>query len=148
MTAQDPDKLLNECPTLDVEGLYLFGIIRGDIDTNHGWGEPYVFESTPKAKDEQYWCSSLWRGHVASYRIEANGRVTLLRYDYPYHYHLPEEERTEDLSEELSGDFWLVFKDCFFGPRVYLPACDGRVVADRSRWRREPDEGHNCFGDI
>ena len=40
----------------------------------------------------------------------------------------------EPVNEKLSGDFWLVFKHNFFGPRTYVPFKDGKIVEDESEW--------------
>jgi hypothetical protein len=148
MTAQEPERLLNELPGFDVRGLELFGVVRGDIETNHGWGDRIIFQTRPRDPEPRYTCSSLWRGNIATYRLGPNGRLTLISYEYPYHYDLPESDRIDEVQEQLTGDYWLVFKERFFGPRVYVPARDGRVVTDRNEWRFEPDEEPSGFEDV
>ena len=152
MTAQMPDELDNQCPALDLNGLDLYGIVRGDITTNHGWGEPYVFRCPPGRADSGSVCSALWRGHIAKFRIDADGRVMLVGYAYPtfevIENDLRRTDRTAAVGELQTGDLWLVLKRRFFGPRVYVPARDGRLLIDRAAWVLEPDEGPSIFEDV
>jgi hypothetical protein len=148
MTAQMPDEVVNLDPRLNLGDLRLYAVVQGDITADHGWGTFYPFQRKPTLIDERFWCSALWRGYVAHYRIDAEARVTLVRFGYPFRHDLPEDERAEDIGEELIGDYWLVFKDRFFGPRTYVPARDGRVVPERDQWSFEPDPGPSMFDDV
>lgn len=43
MTDQISETLINDHPTLDLSGLYLYGLIRGaDPTVRHGWGDSSV----------------------------------------------------------------------------------------------------------
>lgn len=147
MTAQIPEGLINLCPALELGALELHAVIRGDPALNHGWGEPYVFQRPPRPGDGSAGlCSALWRGYVATLCVEADARVVLLSYDYPFREDIPPAQRMESVGEALVGDYWLVFKERFFGPRVYVPARDGHLVVDRTRWVHEPDRGPDLSG--
>lgn len=140
MTAQLPDHLESLHRGCDLTGLHLHGVCCGDPTTNHGWGEPYVFARPPRPPAEAGRCSALWRGYVASFRLYPDGRLALVRYTYPAFDEDGAPDPFEALHEELTGDFWLVMKEQFHGPRTYVPFVRGRVVTDRRRWLHEPPE--------
>ena len=128
VTAQSPDTLVVEHPNVALEGMSLYGVIRGDIRVNDGWGERYPVRGEPDrffgAK-----CTALWRGSVATYRLSPSGRLELVAYEYPFSDH-----PSTDVREHLEGDFWLVLKKHYDGPRMYVPFRDGVVGADPSLW--------------
>lgn len=132
MTAQIPDRLVNECPGVELSGLKVYAVIVGDISANHGWGERYPFASkaTPDSRTR---CSALWRGYVSVYRLNSMGQLMLERFDYPFH----KERGGDSIDEALVGDFWLVTKETFFGKRTYIPFVNGVVVKDPTHWVRE-----------
>lgn len=134
MTAQMPDVLESLHRGCDLAGLALYGVACGDPTTNHGWGEPYVFQRQPRPPADAATCTALWRGYVASFRLYPDGRLALVRYTYPSFDPHGAPDHVETLHEELTGDFWLVLKADFCGPRTYVPFVAGRVVVDRRRW--------------
>jgi hypothetical protein len=60
--------------------------------------------------------------------------LELLQYRYPLSL---SKAQTQAVNETLTGDFWLVMKHNFFGPRTYVPFRDGRIVEDELEWHRE-----------
>ncbi len=138
MTVQGSDELINEHPRIDFGRRQLHRVIRGDYRANHGWGDPYVFATPPKSPMKGY-CTALLRGHVSVLRLDAEGGLELVGYDYcrgP----LPREERIERVAERLTGDFWLVIRTRMslrLSPRTYVRFRDGRIVEDQSEWRKE-----------
>jgi hypothetical protein len=138
MTAQIPDKLINECPDVNLSGLYLYGVITGDIQSNYGWGMTYPFRHKPRPP-KSGGSSANWRGYVASYRLASDGRLKLVSYNYPTSAQKEREEvneplmgdnwiiiqeepfgpGTEEVEEQLVGDFWIVMKEEFFGSSTF-----------------------------
>jgi hypothetical protein len=131
MTAQAPDALINNHPRVKLRGLHLYRIIRGDTRANHGWGERYIFTKTPQPPKDVPRCSALWRGYIARFRLDEEGRLELVSYRYPLSL---TKSTTESVGELLTGDFWLVLKHNFFGPRTYVPFKDGKLVEGESAW--------------
>jgi hypothetical protein len=131
MTAQIADRLINKHPRVMLRGLQLYGVTRGDISANNGWGERYKFANPPRPPEGISPCSALWRGYIATFRLDQVGELELISYRYPFG---SSKAKTQRVNEKLSGDFWLVFKHNFFGPRTYVPFKDGRIVEDESTW--------------
>lgn len=141
MTAQIPDMLINEHPSIDINGLSLFGVIRGDTSSNHGWGEPYQFENQPHPPEGQRRSTALHRGYISSFRLTAAGTLLLVEFRYPESgIRNGMKGQSESINEQLTGDFWLVLQPTFFGPRTYVPFENGRIVEDKSLWHRERKE--------
>ena len=132
MTAQIPDRLINDYPEIDLSGLHVYAVIVGDIEANHGWGEPYAF-TIQASPDPRVMCSALWRGYVSLYQLNDAGHLTLTGFEYPFH----TGRAAESVTEALVGDFWLLVKESFFANRIYIPFLNGVVVKDRSRWVHE-----------
>ncbi len=136
MTAQAPDQLVNRYANVDFGELNLYGVIRGDVTANHGWGERYAFETEPSFPDENKTCSALWRGYIAEFTLTDDGAVTLDAYHFPF---APNKPR-QAVNERLFGDFWLVMKSTFEGNRVYIPFRNGIVHEDENEWVIEGDD--------
>ena len=137
MTAQASDILINEHPRIELGGLHLYGVIRNDIRSNHGWVDRYLLASPPNPPHDTVRCSALWRGYTATFRLDENGSLTLLSYRYRLSL---SKAKTEMINERLNGDFWLVLKPAFFAPRTYVPFIDGKIVEDESKWVVEDRE--------
>lgn len=129
MTVQAPDRLILECPAIELGELHLYGIATGDIRLFPGWGTKYAFTNQPLVPPGAV-CSALWRGYVATFCLRADGRLELIRYDYP----LSKPKTGVDISEFLEGDFWMILKSDFKGDRVYVPFVAGRVNPDEAAW--------------
>lgn len=131
MTAQVPDRLMNKHPRVKLRGMQLYGVVRGDIHANSGWGQRYEFAKPPTPPTDVPRCSALWRGYTATFRLDSEGELELLSYRYP---RTLAKVETDPVNEKLSGDFWLVLKHNFFGPRTYVPFKEGKIVEDESEW--------------
>jgi|GEM_PF-347211 len=132
MTEQIPHSLDNGCPDLDIRELYLYAVIVGPIEENHGWGSGAYQCAVDPEPEEAGICSANWDGFIGDYHINADGRLALRNYFYPF-----TEQKPTQVDEELSGDFFLVLKPTFGAPRVYVPFLDGKVVAEVSEWSFE-----------
>ena len=129
MSEQLPEKLHNDCQEIDFGDLKLYAIVHGKRANKPRWSNQYPFIHRSKPSNEAV-CSVLWRGCVAHFRLLADGRLRLERYEYPYDPRQP----AEAVDEILQGHFWLLMKSSFFGDCTYVPFVDGRIVTDRERW--------------
>jgi hypothetical protein len=102
MTVQIADRLFNDHPRVQLDGFQLYGIIKGDIRTNHGWGEKYSFGTPPAPPADAPVCSALWRKYVGSFRLHSDGRLELISYDYMAS---RGKWQQHSVGEWLSGDF-------------------------------------------
>jgi hypothetical protein len=131
MTAQAPEKLTNDYPGLDFAGLKLYRVIT-EFSSSERRGKPYPFRHRAKEPSGTV-STAMWRGHIACYRLTAEGRLQLEGFEYP-----PRDDVAgERVSETLQGEFWLVLGDSFFGSRTYVPFRNGIVVTDRAQWLRD-----------
>ncbi len=136
MTVQAPDLIENHSANVDFGELALYGIMKGDVTANHGWGDRYTFENAPAFPDDNKTCSALWRGYIAEFTLSADGTITLDAYCFPF---APNKPR-QTVNERLSGDFWLIMKSTFEGNRVYIPFRSGVVNSNEAEWVIEGDE--------
>ena len=132
MTAQKSDVLINCYPHVNLDSLYSYRILRDDPNTNNGWGEDYKFHRKPKKNDAGF--SACWRGHISTYQLCENGQLKLIGYCYPI-----SSVASEEFEEVLNGNFWLMMKERFFAPRVYVRFCDGIIDANVKNWLFEED---------
>ena len=132
MTNQRSDELTNECTSLALDDLRPFGVVTGDVRSKDGRGSKYAFKSAASPAEKGR-VSGLWRGYISVYRLRADGRLILERYEYPF-----EDNRQPDVVNELlEGDFFLVMKRRFKGPRTYIPFKSGVVVSHKDEWHAE-----------
>jgi len=136
VTAQVPDVLVNEHPRLRLDGLDLYAVIRGDIHMSPGCGDRYEFLSKPDPSLTTGRATNLIRGYVAKFRLEPDGGLVLEEYQFPDGSF--RHSGRQPVAERLTGDFWIVLKPTFFGQRVYVPFCDGRIVEEKRAWVIEP----------
>lgn len=61
--------------------------------------------------------------------------LVLDRFEYPY-----QDRADKPVGEPLTGDFWMLFREGYFGYRIYVPFLQGRIVTDRSQWKWENDK--------
>jgi hypothetical protein len=137
MTAQMPDRLENKHPRMktDLDGLYLYGVTRGDVRTSpNGWGDTNAFVAKPIRPANASICSALWRGYIAKFLLQEDGRLRLV--DFEHLIGLKEWFR-QPVDELLEGDFWMVLKPEFFALRTYIPFKDGLLIEDREEWFTE-----------
>ena len=153
MTTQAPDELINEHPGIDLSGLSLYGIIRGNPTDNHGWGDKFSYPTEPSPPVGMTPCSMMWRGYIATHRLAADGTFHIVRFRFLTEIQVDHDNdddgevvvqyETQSVNEQIDGDFWLVLKPRFSAPRTYLPFRDGIVVEDRCDWVvEEPKHRH------
>lgn len=119
---------------VELEGLHLYRVIQGDIQSNYGWGETYQYKRPPNPPDEPR-CSMLWNGFIAIYELRKDGKLYLVSYRYPF------SKKDEEIFEELlEGDFWLVMRPNFNAERVYVPFVNSTIITDRNKWIYEPSK--------
>ncbi len=135
MTAQYPEKLINRHPRVKFDKLHLYGVIRGDFRASRGgWGDGEVFTTQPSRPANVARCSALWRGYVATFVLEEDGRLRLVKFEYMLGLRKWQKQETDEL---LEGDFWIVMKPEFFGARTYIPFRKGVIVEDQKEWFTE-----------
>lgn len=131
MTAQVSDQLALEHPGLTLGEWRLYAVISGHPDkSNHGWGEGRPYKSDP---GQAPWRTTAnWKGYIIHFRLKADGRLVLdyFRYDTP-------GTPPRVCGEILEGDFYLVLKSTFQGPRLYIPFQNGLINLDQKAWLHE-----------
>jgi hypothetical protein len=134
MTAQTSEILESDHPSFRLGEWRVYGVIRGEPSReNHGWGtgKPYQAEAGhPSATN-----TANWKGYTEVFRLAREGRLVLLRFDYD-----EPSTPTRIVNETLVGDFYLVLKSNFEGPRLYV-RFQGGVLADRGTWKHEQYTG-------
>ena len=144
MTAQIPHKLESMLSDFSIGVWELYGVIRGQPrDSPGGWGtfDPTigrpvrVYTSDPATPDLPR-TSCNWDGHIEVYRLDRDGMLVLVRFEYPF---LDVDLRW--VNERLTGDFQLVLKASFENVRQYVPFRDSTFVLDRSAWLHEASIG-------
>lgn len=135
MPQQPPEILNNDCPAVDFGPLHLYAIVRGKQPSRPRWNNQYPFAHRPRPSNDAV-CAKLWRGYLAYYRLTEEGRLILMRYEYPFDPSQPADE----VNELLDGDFWLVMKESFYGDCTYVPFLDGRIQSDRQLWQHGPND--------
>jgi hypothetical protein len=134
MTAQISDKLVNLHPRVEIDGLLLYGVIRGDPrEPPTGWGDGAAFAAKPTT-EASVTCTALRRGYVATFILQPDGRLKLTSFEYLLSIW---EWQKQEIDELVGGDFWLVMKPNFDGDRTYMPFHEGVVVEDRGQWFTE-----------
>jgi hypothetical protein len=132
MTMQAPEVLESEAGAPDFPNLKLVGIQIGDIDDpRSSKNYPFAHKGQPS---KTTMCTALWRGYVSAYRLRADGRLTLVRFEYPF----TPEIAPDDVEEVLVGDFWLDLRESLLGDGIRVPFRDGRLVIDQTQWRPFP----------
>ena len=139
MTAQRPDRIINENKNIDLGELRLYGIAFGDINSNYGWGKR--FETNRKPQKVERVSSACWSGYTNTYLLSQSGHLYHVGFEYPFNSNTPDK-----FEDELEGDFFLVMKKSFFGSRTYIPFKDGIIKHDQTKWIIEPgEEEKNSF---
>src|SRR3954463_9554263 len=65
--------------------------------------------------------TALWRGYVSAYRLGANGRLALVRFECP----LTPQIAPDAVEELLVGDFWIELRERFMGDGIRVPFRNG-----------------------
>jgi hypothetical protein len=136
MTAQVPDKLINEHPRVDFGDLQLYGIIAGDIRPSCDWPKPFRLPTPPSPPANAATSSAWWRGYIATFRLNPDGTLDHLCYEYSLS---SKEWVPQSVNDRLTGDFWLDMRPHFDDKRTYVLFRDGHVVEDRDQWYTQPD---------
>lgn len=130
MTAQLPDRLINNHPRIALKDLQLYGVICGDPRASEsGWGDGPAF-AQPARPINTAVTSGLWRGYVATFVLQPDGRLKLDSFDVKSAQRLV-------INELIDGDFWLVMKPWFHGLRTYIPFKAGYIVEEQVEWFTE-----------
>ncbi|MEM7557939.1 MAG: hypothetical protein AAF394_02325 [Planctomycetota bacterium] len=117
MTAQDPEKLVN------------------DSDVDLTWLKPFFVSKSsypvqPKLPENPRFCTANWNGYIAILRLHADYRLELEQFEFPYF----DDMAPQVCNAFFSGDFSITFRPFFGGPRTKIPFRDGRIVQDREEW--------------
>lgn len=123
LTAQMPERFINDNERVDVLCLRLY-FVSADLP---------VQPSPPK---DHLRCTALWRGYVATWRLNDDRSLDLLRFEFPHY----EDSKTvvQELSpQRIKGDFSLAFRHFFHGPTTEIPFQDGMIIEDPGMWRIE-----------
>ena len=140
MTAQASESLVCDYPFLDFGEWRLFGVIRGEpSEANHGWGDRVaVYRAEPGPAETM--TTANWKGYTERWQLTRDGHLVLLGFEYDDD---EREEQVRDVGEQIEGQFYLVLKSEFEGPRLYVAFRDGVLVADRSAWKHEEYVGNS-----
>jgi len=133
MTTQRSEDFVNDFPRLALGEWRVFAVIRGTpAPENHGWGdrEARVYRATPK--DVPPRTTANWKGYVERWHLKPDGALHLDAIVY-------DDEKIPPLlaNERIEGDFHLVVKSEFEGPRQYIPFVASQIVLDEARWLHE-----------
>ena len=119
MTAQSPDRLVNEHPEVDLGGLLLYHV-SADLP------EAPKFNLNVRA-------TNLWRGYIANYRLNSNGTLELLSFK------IPTSDRRQTIQNVTNGlyfgDFEITLRPFFAGPNTTIPFIGGTIQVDRESWK-------------
>lgn len=146
MTAQSADKLLNNHPRIDFGDLRPYGLIRSSPAKLHRWssvlGEAFDYPRPPRKREDA--CSTAcYRGYVASHRLNRDGTLTLIGYEYTHtefvvldgNKTMSIEVEEDPVNDSVTGDFWMILRPSFYaGPSTFVPFRDGHIIEDRSQW--------------
>ena len=129
MTVQFSQGFSNQCPQVNLKGYSLYYIWQGH-PADKGEKHFYQLKSKPDPEKVEV-MSACWDGYAGSYQLTAEGRLILTR----FHYFLPDGlGESDDLLEELHGDFYLEFRTHFEGDQLYVPFTEGKVTIDQKQW--------------
>ncbi|WP_425396840.1 hypothetical protein [Aeoliella sp.] len=127
MTAQHSDILINDS---DVELSFLRPYFV--CSASGEGGDASAFPVKPIIPESNFLSTNLWRGYVATMRLHRDGRLELVKYDYPY----AVEGTPPQLCNALfTGDFSITFRPFFYGPDTTIPFLNGYIVRDREKWQ-------------
>lgn len=130
MTAQFSDILVNECESVDFSSLSLCAVLVGDV-SNIQDVKPYVF-SHKATRNKLNIFTACWRGYISKYKLNDTKTLKLVGFEYPAL--LPHVIEPDEVSELVSGDFWLDMRAEFFEGSIYIPFRNGKLVVDENEW--------------
>ena len=142
MTTQSPEIFVNEHPRLDLGDLHVYRLIRGNPDDLSTW-ESLEFPVQPEHPPDTVVCSANWNGYTATLRLNADGTLTLVQFEFVTNFRRTgngalefETDRVVQTADALiPGDFWLSCSATFGGSTTYIPFCGGVIVEDESQWK-------------
>lgn len=123
MTDQRPERFLNANERVDLSCLELY-FVSADLPIE------------PCPPDDHLSSTGLYRGYVATWRLNDDGTLELLRFEFP-NYIEPRVVVQEVAPTKIQGDFPITFRPFFHGPNTEIPFRNGHVIEDRANWSIE-----------
>jgi hypothetical protein len=131
VAAQIPDKLINNHPRVELDGLHLHGVVRGDVHRGRVWGVSNAFDTQPSPPPNASWSTDLCRRYIATFVLQPNGELELLNFQYPVGLR---DWHRQEVNEKLVGDFWILMRPMFSSSHTYIPFRSGCIIEDVGRW--------------
>lgn len=160
MTAQVADKLQNNHHCVHFGDLRLYGLIRTSPTESNRWsgvlGDVFDYPQLPRKQTDGY-STACYRGYVASHRLNPDGTLTLICYEYMRMKPTTIEGKESvsiEIDEEpvnalVTGDFWMILRPHFYSdPSTFVPFRDGHIVEDRSQWLVSPPSESRQNNDV
>jgi hypothetical protein len=129
VTAQKPNIFISHHPKFDSGDLHLFHI--------HGYEIKTEIKKTEKA-----FISSLRRGYIGTFQLNEDGSLCLTNISL-FTGRRSSEFQDSEVSEVITGNFHLDFREQFFGKRLFVPFEDGKIILDQSRWYKQIGSGRH-----
>lgn len=144
MSQQVAEQLLNNHPNVELGELKMFGLVRDLPTESDPWNECldwFEYPTPPRdfAEDSgqdgasllHYSC--LCRGYIGHHSLNADGTLTLIKFEYPTFDAIPSQYDEHYIT--ISGDFWLVLKEYSMSREtLFIPFLDGEIVLDEADW--------------
>lgn len=130
MTEQISDRLENRHPRVKFGDLEPCRVAKSNPLRLLSLHVKYRFQTKPVPHPLGTWC---YRGYVAEFELTPEGTLVLKSYSYLTSLGMRNTKRTA-VNEPLVGDFWLVMNSYFYGPEVYVPFREGKIVEDELEW--------------
>ena len=126
MTVQLLDSLICEHPRIDLSDYKI------DSETLHPSLSIPLGECNVPPETQSGVSSNLWRGYLATFRLNANGSFELIQIEFP-NYRPPYKQNFALVYE---GDFSVRFQKQFGwnAPSITIPFVNGLIVEDESTW--------------
>ena len=131
MSDQVSHELVNDCPRVDFGEMALYAVIFGPVEENCGWGRGF-YECKIEPDPNRIFTTASLNGYICRYHLNYDGKLILASYVYPF-----SEIKATLVNETLKGDFYMVMKQDFSSPRLYVPFADGKIVEEKSKWLDE-----------
>ena len=130
VTAQSPERFTNLHPRIKLPGYCLY-FVSADLPVKPCFPDGL----------NSWQSSGLWRGYIGSWRLNVDGTLVLLSFEFPdYRFSYP-RSRVQRLRDGIiHGDFCATFRTSFFGDEIEIPFIDGQICEDHSTWKitRQP----------
>ena len=122
MTAQYPERLINEHPRIQFGEVDLYSV-SCDLPV-----EPQ------RPDDKLFVTTALWRNYIGTWRLNPDGRLQLIEFEFP-RVNGDESSFQRVRNGFVSGDFTINLRPFFAGPHTVVPFADGVIVENRTEWR-------------